>query len=153
MGIAKRQRSQHNRVHHAEDCDVCPYSKCKNQDGNNCEAKVALQHAEGKAQILPQDVDPRQTARLAMPLKGLLHSTKSNESLTPGFFRRQTTAEIFFHCHFKMRGHLFADFMIQLFAAEERAELVEYLSEGITHSSPPSLMARTRPMTPASRCQ
>jgi hypothetical protein len=54
-----------------------------------------------------------------MLLKGLLYSTKSNESLTPGLFRRHTATEIFFHRHFEMGSHLFVDFAIHLFAAEE----------------------------------
>src|ERR1700745_2611 len=89
-----------------------------------------------------------------MLLQSLLYPTKSDKGLTPGFFRRHTTSKIFFHGHFEMGSHFFVDFAIELFAAEEGENSVECLSEGITHRSLPSLcMARTRPMTPASRCQ
>jgi hypothetical protein len=45
------------------------------------------------------------------------------------------------------------DFAIDLIGAEDRPESVERLSKR-NHRAPPSpLMERTRPMTPASRCQ
>src|SRR5215472_4104427 len=89
-----------------------------------------------------------------MLLKCLLHSSKLDKGLAPGFFRRHAAPEVFFHRHFQMGGNFFVDLVIESIIAEERADSVDCCSKGIPHGSTPSpCIARTRPMTPASRCQ
>ena len=37
-----------------------------------------------------------------MQLTRLLHSAESDKGLTPGFFRRQTAMDVFFHGHLEV---------------------------------------------------
>ena len=53
-----------------------PMPKRKDQHRNHSEGAVAPQRAKGEPQVLPQNIQPRQPARLAMVFLRLLHSTK-----------------------------------------------------------------------------
>ena len=41
LRIAKREGSQQNRIHYAENSDICAYAECENQNCDNCETRVA----------------------------------------------------------------------------------------------------------------
>src|SRR5262249_48137145 len=100
------------------------------------------------------NVQPGQSARFAIPLTRLLDSAKSENGQPPGFLGRKTALNAFFNRHFQMCADLFVELLIELFFVEEIAETIGCLAKEISHLAPPSpSIARTRPMTPASRCQ
>src|SRR4051812_10019407 len=102
LRIAEWQRSKQNCVDHAEYGYVRPDAECENQHRDSCEAAIPPQYADSVTQVLRQDVDPGQSSGLAVQLTRLLHPAESDKCLTPGFFRRQTTSDVFFHGHLEM---------------------------------------------------
>src|SRR3954463_10149523 len=68
LRIAKRQRPQKNRIHHAKNSNVRADAEHQNQNCDQREHRVAPHGTEGVTQIEPENVEPLEPARLALLL-------------------------------------------------------------------------------------
>jgi len=152
-GVGKRKRAQQHRIDHAEHRDICPNPQPQDQDRNGRKRPVAAQRSKRKLQILHQDFQPRQTARLALPLPGLLHAAEPHHRFAPRFIGSHPRAHIFFHRKLQMALHLRIQFHVLLALAKQRLHPSHSLLERRHHRPPSTGIVNTRLMTFDKRCQ
>src|SRR5215813_4050128 len=79
LRIAEWKRPQQNLVHHAENRDIGSNPESQDADRNNRERLIAFERAECIAQVLSQQIQPRQSARVTLLLLGLRYSSETSE--------------------------------------------------------------------------
>ncbi len=154
MGVGEGQWAKQDGVDDAENDDVCADAQGKNEHGDDGEAAVAAQAAKSVAEVLKQNVEPGQAARLAVVFASLLDAAEADEGLAAGFFGRHAALDVFFDGEFEMRGHLGVELTVERLLMKEGADAVESLMERKAHRLPlSSCMESTRPITLERRCQ
>ena len=118
------------------------------------EPGVAPQRPDCVAQILPQGLQRRQTARVTLRFFGLRHAAQPNQRPPPGLFARHARLHVFFRRQFHMRRQFRIEIRIQFPLAEERTHLLQRFPQaGFHRFSPAADIASTRLITSASRRQ
>ena len=151
--VLERQRSQENRVDHAEDGDVGADAKGQDKDGDQSEAAIAAEGTEGIAQIQKKNVQCHDSSRFAMFVFGRFDAAESHNCLAAGFQRSEAAPNVFLGRHLDVCGDLGLEFGIERRLAEEREEAAQGTPQGAHQMPPSSDMASTRPITPDKRCQ
>lgn len=144
LRVGEGQRAQQERVHNAEDGNVGADAESQDKNGDDGEAAVTAQRAEGVLQILQNDIELDEAAHFAVLFLCLLDPTEADQCLTAGLFRRQTAAQVFFDCQFEMYSEFGFEFRVPLFFMEERTHSIQSFTQGTHQSSPSAGMANTR---------
>ena len=151
LRIMKRQWLQQNGIHDTENRDIRTNAKTENQDGNCREGWIASKRAECVAQVEPENVEPLESARLALLLLCLLHSSKPDECLAAGLFGGHALLQVILNRNLQMGGHLHVEFPIYLRVRKRGAQTLKYKFHPIHLCSP--CIASTRPITSERRRQ
>lgn len=88
-----RPGTQHGSLRHREDRRVRPNPERKGEDCDGRVAGIFAEDAQAKSNVLPERLQPGQSAALAIRLPGLLHAAQANERLPPRFFGTQARAD------------------------------------------------------------
>ena len=118
-GVGKGQRAQHQRVHHAEDGDVGADAEGENENGDEGEAAVAAEGAEGVLQILQKNVEFHKSSRFAVLVFRLFHAAEADERLAAGFVGSQAALDVLFDGELDVRGDLGFEVGVERRLAEE----------------------------------
>ena len=152
--LAEGQRTQQDGVDHAEDRDIGADSQGQHQDNDAGKRAISPQGAQGKAQVLAQDVQRRQAASIAMLLHRPLHAAKADEGLAARLFRQHALAEIVLDPRVDMGADLGSEINIEWLPAKCGDDAAPRPPKRIDQLSPPSPEnASTRPITSVNLCQ
>ena len=112
------------------------------------------QHAHGVAEILREHVQHGHPSLLAMHFTEQVRPAEPEQRLTPRLGRRQAVPAAFVDQQLEMRGQLFVELAVQPLVPRPPPTAATTIDAQPAASSvgPPSL-ARTRPITAASRSQ
>ncbi len=118
-GIAKRQRTQQQRVHHAEDGGTGADAEADNQNRKGSETGIAPQRAKGIGQVLEQSIQSRQAAGFAMQFARRFDAAERSKRAAASFFRRHALADILVDGHLQVSRQLGIEIAIHFLRAEK----------------------------------
>ena len=122
VGVRERQRPEQQRVHQAEDRGVGADADGEDQDGDDGEAGVAAQRAEGVAQVVQERVHVRNSPGVAVEEARGLDAAQCQHGLAPRLFGAQAAPAMVFGGHLEMARQLLFEIAIEAVAADERGD-------------------------------
>jgi hypothetical protein len=93
-------------VHHAEDRRVGTDADRQRRNGNGRKSRLLREDARRKAQVLPQRVEKRQAAPLAVRLFRLLHPAEFAPRRVARFFSAHAAPDVFLREKLQVRAQL-----------------------------------------------
>ena len=120
--LREGQRPEQQRVHQAEDRGVGADADGEDQDGDEREAGVAAQRAEGVAQVVQERVHVRNSPGVAVEEARGLDAAQCQHGLAPRLFGAQTAPAMVFGGHLQMARQLLFEIAIEAVAADERGD-------------------------------
>ena len=93
MRLTHRQRLQQQAVQRAEDRRVRREADGQREHGDGRVDRVPAPRARCEHDVLPEGIERREAALVAVPLLGLFHAAESQERLPSGVRRRHTAPD------------------------------------------------------------
>src|SRR5215472_5100610 len=120
LRIANRQGAPQRRVEERKYRSVGSDAERKRQNSDRCEARRLAQHAETKAQIPNEVVNPIYTAGVAAFLFGLLDTAQVQPCAPPRFLACHPFCDVSLGCSFEVVTQFVIQFPVLLRPAKQR---------------------------------
>jgi len=132
-GTWVRQRTQQDRVHHAEDGSVGADAQGQRDDGHNRERRTVAQHAEPVADVLPDGFHQNDSSNIASPFFELLNPAEGTHRLCTCLLRRHPLFDELLSLHVVVKSNLVIKLSFKLLAMNDRPQAHDDLLKP-THS-------------------
>ena len=106
----------------AENCCVGPYTDCQAKYCQNRKTRIARQHSQAKANVLPELLKQRTGSNSADFFFHLLHTSSFQQCGPPCRYRRESGGDLFFREQLDIGAHLHFQFALHLLLAEQVAQ-------------------------------
>ena len=130
LGIIEGQRAEEEGVDDAENGDVGSNAESEDEDGDNGEDAIAIEGADGVAEILEENIERGKAAGLTLPLAGLLDAAEADEGAAAGFLRRHALVDVFFYGEVDVGLEFGVEVGVALLLMKEGQDAVEGFAEG-----------------------
>ncbi len=122
VGMGDRQISQHHTVQQRKNRRIRANGKGKDDKRHNEGTRRLAQHAETKAQILYEVLNPVHSARVAAFLFGLLNTAQVESCAAVRLFLRHPLRDVFLGFSFQVVAQLVIHFLVRLRPAKQRPQ-------------------------------
>ena len=153
IGVGKRQRTQHDRIHDAEHGRIRADADGQNDGDAQREGRRLDQPPHAIPDVGPGALQQRQPARVTMSLARGVQSADRHGGAAARFLAIDTA------CHEVVGGQLEVglEFVVEVHIAaaplKHRHASLPGLPQCVPHFTPPPVSPRTRPTMPVTRCQ
>ena len=121
VGIVNGRPLVEDSADKTENCGICRDPKREREHSDDSKTWIFPQHARAEAQVLPENVQQRQSAAFAVILFGLFHAAKFHDAPPAGLVPETSQRAVVFDVQLEMALHLGREVLLAPLLAEHFA--------------------------------